>query len=348
MEHLTNALDLLSQPGLLIRDNVIYYANAAARGMLLREGESVLPLLGEALPDFREGAAYLQLQLGKQRIPASLTRLPQGDVLVADTQQEQLQAMALVSRELRGILEPLMNTADRLFSKIALSPDPEAREQMALMNKQLFQLLRMAGNLSMNVSVLPQMETVNRTGFLEELLDKARQLLEQAGHSLSFTNEAGQVFLGADSQLLERAILNILANAAKFAPGCRIEVTLRRSGDRVSLVFADNGPGIPSEVYPTLFRRYLRQPGLEDSRYGLGLGMALIRAAAAAHAGTVLITPGSQGGTRVILTLSAKQSTSTQLRSPMLRMDYAGGRDHQLVELSGVLPKAVFRSEDIN
>mgnify|MGYP003292073931 CR=1 FL=1 len=347
MEHLTNALDLLSQPGLLIRNNVICYANAAAQGMLLREGESILTLLADTLPEFQEGAAYLQLQLGNQRIPASLTRLPQGDVLVVETRQEQLQAMALVSRELRGILEPLLNAADQLFSRISTS-DPEAQAQMALMNKQLFQLLRMAGNLSMNGSAAAQLETVSLTAFLEELLDKARQLLEQAGHSLSFTNEAGTVFLEADSQLLERAILNILANAAKFTPRCHLEVTLRRSGDRVSLVFADNGPGIPSEVYPTLFRRYLRQPGLEDSRYGLGLGMALIRAAAAAHAGTVLITPGSQGGTRVILTLSARTSTDTQLRSPVLRMDYAGGRDHQLVELSGVLPKEVFRAEEIN
>ena len=126
---------------------------------------------------------------------------------MVETRQEQLQAMALVSREMRGILEPLLNAADQLFSKIAPTSDPEAQEQMARMNKQLFQLLRMAGNLSMNGAAAPQPETVSLTAFLEELLGKARQLLEQAGHSLTFTNEAGTVFLEADSQLLERAIL---------------------------------------------------------------------------------------------------------------------------------------------
>ena len=127
-----------------------------------------------------------------------------------------------------------------------------------------------------------------------------------------------------------------------------MEITLRRNGDRVSLTIADNGEGIADQVYPTLFRRYLRQPGLEDSRYGLGLGMSLIRSAAIAHGGTVLVTPGIQGGTRVVLALSAKSKSGNQLRSPIFRMDYTGGRDHQLVELSEVLPKESYKAENIN
>lgn len=256
--------------------------------------------------------------------------------------------MALVSREFRGILEPMLNASDALFAKLAQSPDPETQAQMALMNKQLFQLLRLAGNLSLGNGLSSYRETLELSSFLKELSEKARHLLSQAGHSLRFTNEAGTVFLEADNQLLERAILNILANAAKFTPNCGLELILRRSGDRVSITVADNGPGIPGEVYPTLFRRYLRQPGLEDSRYGLGLGMSLIRSAAIAHGGTVLVTPGIQGGTRVVLTLSAKSKSGNQLRSPIFRMDYTGGRDHQLVELSGVLPKESYKAENIN
>ena len=114
------------------------------------------------------------------------------------------------------------------------------------------------------------------------------------------------------------------------------------------LSISDSGSGIPESIASSLFRRYLRQPGLEDSRYGLGLGMSLIRSAAIAHGGTVLVTPGIQGGTRVVLTLSAKPKSGNQLRSPIFRMDYTGGRDHQLVELSGVLPKESYKAENIN
>ena len=350
MEHLTNALDLLSQPGLLIRENVIHYANAAARGMLFREGDDIRPFLADQeTPDFTEGAWFLQIQVGNQLLPATLTRRSDCDVLVLEnTQESQLQAMALVSRQVRGILEPMMNAADELFSKFAQDSDPEVQQQMALMNKQLFQLLRLSGNLSLGNAVSNPLETLELSSFLEELFEKAGTLLSQAGHSLRFTNEAGSVFLEADSQLLERAILNILANAAKFNANCAMEITLRRNGDRVSLTIADNGEGIADQVYPTLFRRYLRQPGLEDSRYGLGLGMSLIRSAAIAHGGTVLVTPGIQGGTRVVLTLSAKSKSGNQLRSPIFRMDYTGGRDHQLVELSGVLPKESYKAENIN
>ena len=153
MDHLTNALDLLSQPGLLIRENVIHYANAAARGMLFREGEDIRPFLADReTPDFTEGVWFLQVQLGTQAFPATLTRRSDCDVLVLENIQEsQLQAMALVSREVRGILEPMLNAADDLFSKFAGNPDPEVQQQMALMNKQLFQLLRLQLGAAVNV-----------------------------------------------------------------------------------------------------------------------------------------------------------------------------------------------------
>ena len=55
------------------------------------------------------------------------------------------------------------------------------------------------------------------------------------------------------------------------------------------------------------------------------------------HGGTVLIDRPAQGGSRVTLTMAAKQNTDTVLRSPILFADYCGERDHALVELSELL-----------
>ena len=109
------------------------------------------------------------------------------------------------------------------------------------------------------------------------------------------------------------------------------------------LTIEDSGSGIAETVRVNLFRRYQREPGIEDSRYGLGLGLAIVRTAAANHGGTVLISNGREGGTRITMTLAIRQDDSTILRSPLLRPDYTGGFDHGLVELADCLNPEYYR-----
>ena len=71
--------------------------------------------------------------------------------------------------------------------------------------------------------------------------------------------------------------------------------------------------------------------------------MVMIRAAASHHGGAVLIDRPPQGGTRVTMTLAIRQDPVSQLRSPLLKVDYAGERDHALIELSDVLPAEYYR-----
>ena len=139
-------------------------------------------------------------------------------------------------------------------------------------------------------------------------------------------------------------MLNLLSNAAKFTPrGGHIAASLTRQGRMLRLCIQDSGSGIADSVRGSVFRRYLRQPAIEDSRYGLGLGMVMIRAAASHHGGAVLIDRPPQGGTRVTVTLAIRQNPVSQLRSPLLKVDYAGERDHALIELSDVLPAEYYR-----
>ena len=108
------------------------------------------------------------------------------------------------------------------------------------------------------------------------------------------------------------------------------------------LSICDRGSGISQNLLGSVFSRYLRQPCIEDSRYGLGLGMVLVRSAAANHGGAVLIDQPEGCGTRVTMTMAIRQNTAGVLRSPVIRVDYAGEQDHALIELSDCLPASLY------
>ena len=100
-----------------------------------------------------------------------------------------------------------------------------------------------------------------------------------------------------------------------------------------------------AEQLTQFFTRYKRSSAIEDHRFGIGLGMSLVRSVAAIHGGTVLIDYPEKNSIRFTMSLECKHSTSTQLNSKIFRIDYTGERDHALIELSDSLPSQCYQSE---
>ena len=104
----------------------------------------------------------------------------------------------------------------------------------------------------------------------------------------------------------------------------------------------NSGDAVPEELRGSIHTRYMRRPGIEDVRYGIGLGMVLVRSAAAAHGGTLLMEHLKGQGTRVTMTMQIRQDSGSFVRSPVLPYDYAGELNHLLVELSDSLPAELY------
>ncbi len=355
MEELLGAfalLDMLPRPAFCVKDGTIVKVNAAAASQLITAGLAIADLLqtgAEEYAAFQSGCLYLELDLGGCSRGYSVSRIRDTDLFHQEPEENsgELQAMALASRELRQSLAGIMATTEQLFPNQEVLPDPAAREQAARISRGLFQMLRIVGNMSdagiPNASAYQEVRNI--PGMMEELFSKASALLACAGISLRYTVCPEAVYALCDPQRLERAVLNILSNAAKFTPkGGSIDASLTHRGKMLYLQITDSGSGIAQELQGSFFTRYERAPGLEDSRFGIGLGFSLIRGAAAAHGGTVLVDQPEGKGTRVTLTLAIRPG-SGQLRSPTLRVDYAGERDHFLVELSDVLPPWLYGPE---
>jgi signal transduction histidine kinase len=350
-------LDLMVRPGFCVKDGKILKCNSSARSVLLAEEMDIFPMLATGETEYRAftgGTLYLTLELSGARWGASVTRMGDCDVflLEEETDRSELQAMALAARELRVPLASLMTTADRLFPLEALEDDPKLREQAARLNRGLHQMLRIIGNMSDAESYAAprytQMEILEAREFFGEIFEKNQALMEHTGLTLRFENLERSLYTLADKEKLERAVLNMLSNAMKFTPpGGTIEARLTHRGRQLYLTVQDSGEGIADALRGSIHHRYLRQPGIEDSRFGIGLGMVLIRSAAAAHGGTVLIDHPEGAGTRITMTMVIRQDSSGNVRTSrtsnfLTAIDYAGGRDHSLLELSEHLPHTLY------
>lgn len=356
MEHKQDTLtmlDLIIRPAFCVENGMIVRLNKAAEGLLLEPGTPVSSLLSTGkteYADFSGGCLYLTLEISGVQQGASVVRMDGFDVFLLedDGDQAELKAMALAAQNLREPLTGIMTMAERLFPALEKLDDPAAAEQAARISRGLFQMLRILGNMSdadryRNMAQFRK-ETLDITALMGDLFEKMALMCTHAGIELRFTNIQERIYSLADSEKLERAVYNILSNALKFTPkGGHIDARLTRRGARLYLTVQDSGCGIPESQRSSVYTRFLRQPGLDDSRQGIGLGMVLIRSAATAHGGTVLIEQPQEQGVKITLTLEIRQSQDNVVRAPGLRVDYAGEWDHSLIELSESLPASLYR-----
>jgi len=150
-----------------------------------------------------------------------------------------------------------------------------------------------------------------------EPCDLAQIVVEAAGelgpvsaaHEITLDIHPAKV-MGARDEL-HRLTINLLENALRHTPpGTTIHVaTLTSTDGNVQLVVEDNGPGVPAELAPTLFERFVRGAG--DRGGSFGLGLAIVQAVAVSHGGSVTLERSQLGeaegatGARFVVTMPA-------------------------------------------
>lgn len=351
-------INLMLQPAFTVKNGVIDQINEAARAYTLNAGDQISDLLVTGSTEYSElvdGCLYLTLSVSGVQCGASVRRMKEFDLftLEQETEEVELQAMALAAQELRAPLASVMTVADQLFPVANDDENPVAQEQISRINRGLFQMLRIVSNMSdayrYNQQIEQRQSVVEITSFFDEIFEKLKQMLSKANVELTFENYERSIHTLADAEKLERAIHNIVSNAVKFSgKGGKIHARLTRRNQILYLSVCDNGEGIRPEVRGNIYARFRRKPGLEDTRFGIGLGMVMIRSAATVHGGTVLIDHPEECSTRLTMSITIRQNTESVVRSNVLRVDYAGERDHPLLELSEVLPIELYRAEHTN
>jgi two-component system sensor histidine kinase BaeS len=123
------------------------------------------------------------------------------------------------------------------------------------------------------------------------VVEEARERFEHAlgAKNIRFNTEVQPVTFQADAALIQRALSNFLANAARHCPeGGKVTVAVRRREDSVAMSVANTGDPIPSQDLERVFDRLFRGEYARNSA-GSGLGLTIAQRIAQLHGGEVRI-----------------------------------------------------------
>jgi len=131
-------------------------------------------------------------------------------------------------------------------------------------------------------------EQVQLCRLLEHILDACRLEVETRGCKLNLQTSKAPIVV-ADHELLRRAIENVVRNAIRYAPkGSSIDVNMACQDSTVSITVRDQGPGVPEQELPNIFKPFYRVDDSRDNQTGgVGLGLAIARRALVLHGGEI-------------------------------------------------------------
>lgn len=268
------------------------------------------------------------------------------------TQQEQVYAerLPMVAMQIRSALGSIYYGLQKLAPAEARDADPELDQRAAPLYRGYFRLLRLAKDLESaellhRTEPLPT-ENLDLVVWLDEIVREAEVPFSLKGVALEMVCDERYAVTAANAAWLSQALWHLLSNALKAcSAGGRVTVTLKVQRPHVLLKVTDDGCGIPPERQELLHQWFQRPMTPELMAGGLGLGLPLARQVARLHGGQLLLDSRQDAGTTATLVLPMRR-TEMVLGDEIL--DYTGGFQRVLLELSDALPNEAFLSRHLD
>lgn len=221
---------------------------------------------------------------------------------------------------LSGVSHELRSPIARMRIALALARSADSRERNEMLDRIEQDSVQLDSMLERILAVArlesgqyrPKFEGLSLNEVIDDVLDDARFEAAASDANVSYADDA-IVSIQGDPGLLRSAIENIVRNALFYSGhGGQVAVRLHVEDSMAVLTVRDNGPGVPEQTLPLLFKPFYR---VDDSRGtntgGMGLGLAIVRNAAATHGGTVTARNASPHGLEVELRLPVSASPDT-------------------------------------
>lgn len=238
--------------------------------------------------------------------------------------------LAHVSHELRTPLNAILGFSEMMTGKNGFPLNPQKHTEYA-------ELIQESGRHLLGiVNTILDLSKIEAGSFAlqpepfqpAELVEKCLSLMEPAAiknnvHLRKASHGAMPEIL-ADRRACKQILLNLLSNAVKFTPaGGKVNVSLRSSGDSLSIIVSDTGIGIDKAELPLLGQPFMQAQNSYARQFeGTGLGLSLVKSLAELQGGTMHIFSEHGKGTVVTITLprspTKKQGDESQSQ-PLLR-----------------------------
>ena len=219
------------------------------------------------------------------------------------TLARQREFVADASHELRTPLTSVLANLELLEEVL----DGEQREAAASALRSSRRMRRLVADLLLlaraDAGRITRHEPVDVAGVVTEAVGELEPVSE--GHAITVSAPQGATISGARDEL-HRLALNLLENALRHTdPGTAVEASVERVNGQVVFSVEDDGPGIPAELHDKVFERFFRGAG--DRSGSSGLGLAIVRAVAESHHGSVTLEDPLDGrGARFVVRFPAQ------------------------------------------
>ena len=230
--------------------------------------------------------------------------------------QAQRQFVADAAHELRTPLTAIAGLIELLLLGVDEGDPAVRRRTLATVDRDLARLTRLVNDL---LALSRQDLTTAREHRRLDLVPLAAEVRALTAElapdrAVIFERPPGPVEVTGDADHLRQILLNLAENARRYTPdGSPILVRVRSGARMAEVAVIDAGPGIPAEDLPRIFDRFYRGGTARDRKSGgAGLGLAIARAIAEAHGGTLTAesTPGAGATFRLRLPLAAVAETA--------------------------------------
>ncbi|GMN02597.1 stimulus-sensing domain-containing protein [Erythrobacter sp. MTPC3] len=249
--------------------------------------------------------AAVKVRQGRER-EVEVPRLPErGDEIgrlaraVSDMTGALRQRIDAVDSFAADVAHEIKNPLASLRSAIESLPrveDPELRRELEqIATHDVRRIDRLVTEISDASRIDAEMsratrENIDMASLVTEIIGGRENRAENHNHRIELRTRGFAAKVSGVGMRLERIVENLLDNAVSFSPPeAPIEVLIDNDGNCVTLMVCDSGPGIPQDAREKVFHRFHSiRPEQEDFGNHSGLGLAIARAIAEAHDGSLI------------------------------------------------------------
>jgi PAS domain S-box-containing protein len=213
-----------------------------------------------------------------------------------------LRALAAIGEQAAVLAHEIKNPITAVNLALRAVADQIGEDQQAILEDLVSRMRRleelMRRTLSFAKPLELRREVIDAHKLIEDTIAHVRGELAKGGADARPLAMQKSVHFAGDAHHIEEVLSNLIRNAVEAKGiGAHIALSAEREGSAwVRILVDDDGPGIPSELRPTLFR-----PFTTTKRKGTGLGLAICKKIVEEHGGTITIEDAPTGGARFVL-----------------------------------------------